>query len=80
MITLMLSQLVDVLDAQLIGDDAAIQSVSTDTRTIESGSLFVALVGERFDAHDFAGQAATSGASALPVSYTHLTLPTTLVV
>ena len=60
MITLMLSQLVDVLDAQLIGDDAAIQSVSTDTRTIESGSLFVALVGERFDAHDFAGQAATS--------------------
>lgn len=68
MITLMLSQLVDVLDAQLIGDDAAIQSVSTDTRTIESGSLFVALVGERFDAHDFAGQAATSGASALLVS------------
>ncbi|WFB48699.1 UDP-N-acetylmuramoyl-tripeptide--D-alanyl-D-alanine ligase [Vibrio coralliilyticus] len=68
MITLMLSQLVDVLDAQLIGDDVAIQSVSTDTRTIESGSLFVALVGERFDAHDFAGQAATSGASALLVS------------
>ncbi|MBN3491419.1 UDP-N-acetylmuramoyl-tripeptide--D-alanyl-D-alanine ligase [Vibrio neptunius] len=68
MITLMLSQLVDVLDAQLIGDDTAIQSVSTDTRTIESGSLFVALVGERFDAHDFAGQAVTSGASALLVS------------
>ncbi|NOH63650.1 UDP-N-acetylmuramoyl-tripeptide--D-alanyl-D-alanine ligase [Vibrio sp. RE88] len=68
MITLMLSQLVDVLDAQLIGDDTAIESVSTDTRTIESGSLFVALVGERFDAHDFAGQAAAAGASALLVS------------
>lgn len=68
MITLMLSQLVDVLDAQLIGDDVAIDKVSTDTRTIESGSLFVALVGERFDAHDFADKAVEAGASALLVS------------
>ncbi len=70
MITLMLSQLVDVLDAQLIGDDVAIDKVSTDTRTIESGSLFVALVGERFDAHDFADKAVEAGASALLVSKT----------
>ncbi len=68
MITLMLSQLVDVLDAQLIGDDVAIDKVSTDTRTIESGSLFVALVGERFDAHAFADKAVEAGASALLVS------------
>ncbi|MCG9678120.1 UDP-N-acetylmuramoyl-tripeptide--D-alanyl-D-alanine ligase [Vibrio sp. Isolate24] len=68
MITLMLSQLVDVLDAQLIGNDTAIHSVSTDTRTIESDSLFVALVGEKFDAHNFVQQAVESGASALLVS------------
>jgi len=31
--------------------------VWTDTRTIEQGDLFVALVGERFDAHDFLADA-----------------------
>jgi len=68
MITLMLSQLAEVLDAQLIGSDVAIDKVSTDTRTIDSGSLFVALVGEKFDAHDFADNAIEAGASALLVS------------
>jgi len=42
--------------------------VWTDTRTIEPGDLFVALVGERFDAHDFLGEAVAKGASALVVS------------
>jgi UDP-N-acetylmuramoyl-tripeptide--D-alanyl-D-alanine ligase len=27
--------------------------VHTDSRTVEPGDLFVALKGERFDAHDF---------------------------
>ena len=31
----------------------AFRRVWTDTRTIEPGDLFVALVGEKFDAHDF---------------------------
>ncbi|WP_162062483.1 UDP-N-acetylmuramoyl-tripeptide--D-alanyl-D-alanine ligase [Vibrio taketomensis] len=68
MIELTLSQLTDVLDAELVGSDCAITQVSTDTRNIESGSLFVALVGERFDAHDFAEQAVEAGASALLVA------------
>lgn len=42
--------------------------VSTDTRTIESGDLFVALVGERFDAHDFLKDAVAKGATGLVVS------------
>lgn len=42
--------------------------VWTDTRTIEAGDLFVALVGERFDAHEFLGDAVAKGASALVVS------------
>jgi UDP-N-acetylmuramoyl-tripeptide--D-alanyl-D-alanine ligase len=38
--------------------------VSTDTRRIARGSLFVALRGERFDGHDFLAEAARSGARA----------------
>jgi UDP-N-acetylmuramoyl-tripeptide--D-alanyl-D-alanine ligase len=42
--------------------------VSTDTRTAGPGDLFVALVGEHFDAHDFLGAAVERGAAALVVS------------
>jgi len=42
--------------------------VWTDTRTIAAGDLFVALVGERFDAHEFLPQAVASGAAGLVVS------------
>ena len=38
-----------------------VSSVSTDTRAIPRDSLFVALAGERFDAHDFLPQAAAAG-------------------
>ncbi|MGC9460878.1 UDP-N-acetylmuramoyl-tripeptide--D-alanyl-D-alanine ligase [Vibrio genomosp. F10] len=68
MISVSLSTLAAVLNAQLIGPDALIDQVSTDTRNIESGTLFIALVGERFDAHNFVGQAVEKGASALIVS------------
>ncbi|MDC5841681.1 UDP-N-acetylmuramoyl-tripeptide--D-alanyl-D-alanine ligase [Vibrio europaeus] len=68
MISLMLNQIAESLDAELIGNDLVINSVSTDTRAIETGALFIALVGERFDAHDFAAQAVESGAGALLVS------------
>src|SRR6185436_19150661 len=44
--------------------------VWTDTRTIEPGDLFVALVGERFDAHDFLAEAVAKGAAGLVVSRT----------
>ena len=37
-------------------------NVSTDTRTIEEGSLFVALTGDTFDGHDFLPQAQANGA------------------
>jgi UDP-N-acetylmuramoyl-tripeptide--D-alanyl-D-alanine ligase len=45
-----------------------LQGVSTDTRNITAGDLFVALAGERFDAHDFLSDAVAKGASALVVS------------
>ncbi|MEZ4414912.1 MAG: UDP-N-acetylmuramoyl-tripeptide--D-alanyl-D-alanine ligase [Gemmatimonadota bacterium] len=38
------------------------EDVSTDTRAIRTGDLFVALVGERFDGHAFLAEAARDGA------------------
>ncbi len=50
----------------LHGDPATpIARVHTDTRTLQAGDCFVALRGERFDAHDFLPQAAGSGAVAV---------------
>ena len=49
----------------LVGDGTrAFERVHTDTRTLRAGDLFVALQGERFDAHDFLPQARASGAVA----------------
>ncbi len=45
--------------------DVAVQRVHTDTRTLQPGDLFVALKGERFDAHDFLAQAKAAGAVAV---------------
>ncbi|MBI4193894.1 MAG: UDP-N-acetylmuramoyl-tripeptide--D-alanyl-D-alanine ligase [Betaproteobacteria bacterium] len=53
--------------AQLRGGDTAFDSVGTDTRTLASGALFVALKGERFDGHDFVWQAQAAGAVAAMV-------------
>ena len=50
----------------LYGDGGVrVGGVSTDTRSIKSGDLFVALRGERFDAHEFLGTAQASGAAAV---------------
>ena len=68
MINVTLSQLASVLKGALQGRDVTIDAVTTDTRKIAPGSLFVALKGERFDAHDFADKAKASGAGALLVN------------
>jgi murE/murF fusion protein len=44
---------------------APISRVCTDTRSLQPGDLFVALRGERFDAHNFLPQAAAAGAVAV---------------
>ena len=48
--------------------DARLTRVWTDTRTSAPGDLFVALAGERFDAHDFVRDAIAKGACAVVVS------------
>ncbi|CAJ0773933.1 UDP-N-acetylmuramoyl-tripeptide--D-alanyl-D-alanine ligase [Ralstonia condita] len=54
--------------AHLAGPDAAIHRVTTDSRTVQPGDLFVALIGERFDAHDFLPEVVARGAAAVLVS------------
>ena len=53
---------------RLMGPDGPFRAVSTDSRTLTAGDLFVALRGERFDGHDHAGAAAEKGACAAVVS------------
>ncbi|MEX8192693.1 UDP-N-acetylmuramoyl-tripeptide--D-alanyl-D-alanine ligase [Comamonas guangdongensis] len=56
--------------ARLIGDGQVLLArVHTDTRTLQAGDLFVALKGERFDAHDFLPQAKAAGAVAALASH-----------
>ena len=45
-----------------------ISGVSTDTRTIKKGDLFIALVGEKFDGHHYINTAIQNGASAVIIS------------
>ncbi len=45
-----------------------LNGVTTDTRKIGKGNVFVALIGERFDGHDYLRDAVRDGAAALVVS------------
>lgn len=53
-----------VLGGELRGADVRFSDVSTDSRSIRRGDLFVALRGERFDGHDFLAEVAAAGAAA----------------
>jgi len=55
-----------------IDDVRVVDSVSTDTRSLEPGALFVALVGERFDGHSFCQTAYEKDASLLLISDEHM--------
>lgn len=68
MIPVSLKTLAEITGGTLHGSDLTLSDVTTDTRKVTAGSLFVALVGERFDAHDFADDAIANGAQALLVS------------
>ena len=74
MIPLQASDIAAALDAQLIGEDVLIESVSTDSRQIQAGDLFIALQGPNFDGHKFAADVVQKGARALVVTR-HLDVP-----
>lgn len=68
MINLALSAIAAQLNSKLHGDDMVITNVSTDTRTLNAGDLFVALSGDNFDANRFVANAAAQGAIAAIVT------------
>jgi UDP-N-acetylmuramoyl-tripeptide--D-alanyl-D-alanine ligase len=55
----------DAIDAGAPGNQELVTSAEFDTRRLRPGALFVALVGEHVDGHDFATQAAAAGAVAI---------------
>jgi UDP-N-acetylmuramoyl-tripeptide--D-alanyl-D-alanine ligase len=57
-----LSDVAARLGGTLVGGDGAVTSVSTDSRSVEPGALFVAILGGRFDGHDYAEAAIEAGA------------------
>jgi UDP-N-acetylmuramoyl-tripeptide--D-alanyl-D-alanine ligase len=62
-----LSEAAAALRGRASGADALFTGVSTDSRSIKEGDLFVALRGENFDGHDFLKSAAAAKAAAVMV-------------
>jgi UDP-N-acetylmuramoyl-tripeptide--D-alanyl-D-alanine ligase len=62
-------QIVDLAGAKLESGDGniSVSKVSTDSRTIKAGELFVALRGENFNGHKFVGEVAQKGAAGVIV-------------
>jgi len=67
-----LDRIADALSAEAIGrpprGSMLTTGITTDTRKIAKGNVFVALRGERFDGHDYLADAVRDGATALVVS------------
>ena len=60
----------------LQGDpEGAFCGISTDTRSLGEGELYIALRGKRFDGHDFSEEAVRRGASGVLISKEGLSLP-----
>jgi len=62
-----LSQLTDILQGQLIGEDREFKNVSIDSRTVQNGDCFFAIKGEFFDGHDFIDAVAKKNAAVIIV-------------
>jgi UDP-N-acetylmuramoyl-tripeptide--D-alanyl-D-alanine ligase len=58
-----LAILADVLKCPHHGPDAVFTGVCHDTRSLQSGDLYVAIKGERFDGHNFLAEAIAAGAA-----------------
>ena len=63
-----LSLLAQELGGELLGEDVMFSNVSTDTRSLKSGDLYLALVGENFDGNNFIKEAARAGAGSAVIS------------
>ncbi len=77
MLKLKLGPLMDITNGELIGrfSDIEVQGVSTDSRNIDAGNLFIAIPGEKYDGHGFIHRAVNKGARACLVSTCPKDLP-----
>lgn len=64
-----LQEAAEVLNARRQGDNVLFTGVSTDSRTVCPGELFVALTGENYDGHQFVRAAREQGAVAAMVEH-----------
>lgn len=77
---LSLSETSRIVGGCMAGADVSFSSVSIDTRRLRQGDLYIAIVGENFDAHEFIETAASRGAVAAIVEReTDIELPKVLV-
>lgn len=67
MIALTLSELSQAVNGKLLGESTTIMSISTDSRALKAGDVFLALKGPNFDGHKFLTQASEQGCSAVIV-------------
>ena len=58
-----LSNVSKIGESNLIGNDTFFKNISTDTRAISKGDVFLALEGPNYDGHDFINEAFDKGAS-----------------
>lgn len=65
---LTLEQVAQATGGKISGGNPLITRITTDSRATRPGDLFVALSGERFDGHEFVGQALSGGAVAAMVN------------
>ncbi|MCW9079687.1 MAG: UDP-N-acetylmuramoyl-tripeptide--D-alanyl-D-alanine ligase [Gammaproteobacteria bacterium] len=69
MSVLRFSELAAMVDGRMLGADCEFDGVSTDTRTLRSGELFIALRGPNFDGHDYLQAAREGGAAGAMVEH-----------
>ena len=63
------SEAAKAIHAECIGNDVTFNRVTTDSRAIQPGDLFVALKGDKFDGHEFVEKALAAGAVAVMVDH-----------
>jgi UDP-N-acetylmuramoyl-tripeptide--D-alanyl-D-alanine ligase len=68
-LTRTLAGFAECVQGRLAGADLGFGSVSTDTRSLAAGSLFVALAGPNHDGHDYVNRAAERGAVGAVVAH-----------
>ena len=69
-----IDQVIKAVDGTLIAGAAqnTISGISTDSRLVEKGNMFIALQGENFDGHDFVRKVVEQGASSVLISNTSM--------